>query len=133
MLIELLGIEMAELKKEDLIEPEYPIEEGETIMGEMTEKQIKLYTIAAKMKKAAAEAAIEARFGRDNKLRTEAAKKTMEAKTKADIIMDIMWADIKDTCDLWEYPSIGIRQGYKVITNKPEPPSFLDFLRGIME
>lgn len=133
MLMELLGIEMAELKKEDLIEPEYPIEEGETIMGKMTEKQIKLYTIATKMKKAAAEAAIEAKFGRDNKLRGEAAKRTIEAKAKADIIMNIMWADIKDTCDLWEYPSIGIRQGYKVTANKSEPPSFLDFLRSTME
>jgi hypothetical protein len=132
MLLKILGLEMTELDKKDYIEPARFEEELGEIKGTMTDDQKKLFTIATKMQKASDEAVLEAKYcHNDEQRRTEAMKKAMETHVKAEIIRDIMWADIKDTLGLWEYPGIAVTQGYKVIAIKRSPPSFLDFLRSV--
>ena len=132
MLLKILSIEMAGIGKGDYIEPAYLEEDRGEVKGIMTDDQKKLFTIATKMQKVSDEAVLEAKYCHNNEQqRTEAIKKAMEAHVKAKIIRDIMWADIKDTLGLWEYPEIAVTQGYKVIAIKRKPPSFLDFLRGM--
>lgn len=137
---DLLQSELELIGEEDLIDPGEPIGNQEEIIGEMTLKQKKLYTLVEKMSKELDELVVEAKYApyekRDNYI-----VQIEELREKLKVLVDLFYISIKDHFDLWEKMpkwaeknviGIGLRTGFKVVKIKGKG-SLADFLRRFIE
>ncbi len=55
-----------------------------------------------------------------------------ELDQKGELVLDIFWASIKDSFNLWDKASIGIREGWQVIWSDVDVTNPPFFLRGFL-
>lgn len=110
-------------------EPTEEVGESEKQVGEVDRDFQKLYNLAMKWRRAAMENEISARFAESSTERKRYALKAAELGKKSDIVMEIFWASLGDAYKLWEYPVLGIRKGWKVVSvNQPDIPLLMNIL-----
>ncbi len=106
--------ELQGLSSDDLlISPDSEVSEKEEVIGEIDSDELKsIYCLVQKWGKAARFAAESGK-----------AEKASELAEKADLLMAIFWASLKDAFDLWEKPAVGIRKDWKVVWFKRKASS----------
>jgi hypothetical protein len=128
--LKLLSIELANLKQ--LVEPNPEVDPiRDHVVGVASEELQRLYTLANQLEEASEYTKLQAKFGKDDSIKEEAAKKAYELHKKSEVIREIFWLCLNDEFELWDKPSVGVRKGFVVVYSDPKPPSFLDFLKGL--
>ncbi|MEK7066975.1 MAG: hypothetical protein AAB949_01210 [Patescibacteria group bacterium] len=129
--LKMLAMELSSIDTKEYYEPEDEVDSKfDAVAGEASDEIKRIYMLAEKLREAGARYIVDARFSRDNQLRTDAQKKAYELKQKTEVLMQIIWITLKDDFDLWDKYSIGIRKGWKVVYRREDapPPTFLDLL-----
>ena len=129
--LKILPMELENIDAKELDEPGEEVDpRSDVVVGEASDDLKRIYTLVNKLQEAAARYSIDARFSKDNRLRSDAEKKTYELKRKIETLMEIFWITLKDDFDLWDKDSVGIRKGWKVTYRKDgSPTTFLDILK----
>ena len=125
--IKLLPLELAEIK--EFQEPTADIEDGDHVVGDMSEDLKKLWTLWKQSAYRASELKLQLRYGQQNVTKAQ----TTEAETKAEVLNIIFWIAIHDEFSLWDKESTGVRKGYKVVWSDEAHPGLPPFLRRIIE
>lgn len=113
---------------EKIAEPFQPVNpENENVMGELTEEELRLYTLALMTNKEADDYIYELNFIGDSKQIEVTLKKILELKTKSEVLKMIFWISVRDRLDLWFIESLGIRKGRKVVIANDDSFPFLNF------
>ncbi len=111
-----------------LIEPTGEVQPNEHAVGTADTDVRKLYGLAMQWDKTAMETLVAARYVNSRADQESAAETASVLHKKSQILMDIFWASLKDSFDLWQKPSIGVRAGWKVVWSEPEVPNLGDVL-----
>ncbi len=105
-----------------------PLQEGEQVLGEMSELAKKLFTLSCMLRKEAGQAELEAKYGSDADTQGLTMKK-QELERKASTLREIMFTILYEQFNAWD-KSIGLRAGFQVIVvNGGGVPEFIK-LRG---
>ena len=130
MFIDLIKIDLDSLQEKDFLEPNVPLGDGEELVGVMSTDHKKIFTLMTSTLKQSEEIKLKARFS-SNELQEELFKEFSILQDKYNLLNDMFWFEVKLSYrDLHNKPSIGVRQGYKIVwTNSTPNP--MDFLRGI--
>lgn len=124
----LLNLELDSLGEKDLYEPEQELGPKDEKCGVLNDNLIKLYSLWQNCEKTAAEKMMEARFSHGTEdQRNEAGLRTLELKTKAELVGELFWIEVKDACHLWDKDNIGVRKGRIVVWYEPGPPKISGF------
>jgi hypothetical protein len=127
MELSLLLVELNQIEEDQFAEPDSDMQTTDEDVGEMNDYHKRLYTLARKMGRVAAEALVEGKFNNDATKKQDSMKRAEEYKTKSTIVMDVMWASINDDFSLWDKETVGVRRGFRVVINKSKRP------RGLLE
>ncbi len=120
----LIPLEMNSLDK--LIEPEIKFDKKrDHEVGIMSDDLKKLFTLWRIALRAVAERNIEAKFSESEEKRQLAVIQACELQSKALLLGDLFWIAVKDEFDLWAKPSVGVRQGYRIVWWNDENQTFL--------
>lgn len=114
----------------DPLEPGDEIGPGDHEIGMADPEHMRLYVIARRWQKAGMTAAVEAKFAGSVEEREELQVMALQLYEKSDILLTIFWVSIKDSLELWDKPSIGIRKGWKIVWSENDVPPFLQLLGG---
>src|SRR3989344_3670549 len=126
--LKILPMELSSIDAKEFIEPDEKIDQrADVVVGEASDDLKRIYTLVNKLQEVGARYSIDARFSKDNRLRSDAGKKAYELAKKIEVLMEIFWIALKDDFDLWDKDSVGIRKGWKVTYWKGE--RFLDILK----
>lgn len=131
--LKMLSVELSIIEPSEFAEPGEDVDpKTDIVVGKASDDLKRIYTLTEKLQEAGARYSIDARFSKDNHLRSDAEKKMHELKRKTETLMDIFWIILKDDFDLWDKDSVGIRKGWKVTYKKDgSPTTFLDILRNL--
>jgi len=131
--LKILSIELSSIDAKEFIEPNTEVDlRSDVVVGDADDELKRVYALTEKLQEAAARYSIDARFSKDNRLRSDAEKKAYELRKKVEILMEIFWITLKDKFDLWDKNSVGIRKGWKVVYSKENlPRTFLDILKNL--
>lgn len=131
--LKILPVELSAIEPGEFAEPGEEIDpKADVVVGEASNDLRRIYTLTEKLQEAGARYSIDARFSKDNRLRSDAEKKMHELKRKTEVLMEIFWIILKDDFDLWNKDSVGIRKGWKVTYRKDgSPTTFLDILKNL--
>lgn len=126
-------MEIGDLPDEEVIAPEGEIEQKDHLAGDLnndTQLQ-RIYTLGRKLSESGARMLLEAHLARKHDQQEELLIKASELRAKAEIVMSIFWISIKDSFQLWDKPSVGIRQEWQVVWSDQDisiPPFFRNLL-----
>ena len=100
-------------------EPEVPIAEGEKVLGEMSTEQKALYTIFVRecnhLKEAMASTTLgEMEAVKMNLVFPENIQKVHQRDDLTDVLQELFWFELRASFG-YEFPSLGIRQRFKVV------------------
>ncbi len=126
-----IATDIEEVSGDGLPVPDAPVGEGEQELGVATPDQQKLYLLAMRWEKAAAECAIAARFARQQEDKQRFNARGVSFLHKACLIKEGFWIELRDTFHLWEQ-SVGIRDGWKVVSFEAPTNSILAALETIL-
>jgi DNA-binding transcriptional regulator/RsmH inhibitor MraZ len=112
----------------NLVEPNAEISEKDHLVGEADVDLRKLYSLAISWEKTAIETLVAARYINSKTDQEQRMEKANELRKKSEIMMEIFWISLKDSFDLWQKQSIGIRKNWKVVWSEPEVPPILGIL-----
>ena len=113
------------------IEPSNEVEKDEHVVGTADADVQKLYGLAMQWQKTSMETAVAARFINRRKEAEANLETAAILQKKSELVLEIFWLSLKETFDLWGKPSIGIREGWKVVWSEPAPPQIGDILGGL--
>ncbi|MBI3956755.1 MAG: hypothetical protein HY340_02090 [Candidatus Kerfeldbacteria bacterium] len=125
----------AELDKVDLqgvIEPQGEIEERDHVVGQANDDLKRLYGLMMRWSKASLESVVAAQFAPNRELREHYTNQATMLGKKSEVLTEIFWITIKETFDLWQKPSVGIRKGWKVVWSEPEVPPIIGILSNML-
>ncbi len=106
-----------------------PLQDGEQVLGEMSELAKKLFTLSCMLRKEAGQAELEAKYGSDADMQGHAMKK-QELEQKANALKEIMFTILYEQFNAWD-KSIGLRVGFQVVVIKGGGvPDFIKFMGG---
>jgi len=131
--LKILPMELANIDAKELVEPGEEVDpRSDVVVGEASDDLKRIYTLTEKLQEAGVRYSVDARFSKDNNLRSDAEKKVYELHDKLEALMRIFWITLKDDFNLWGKDSVGIRKGWKVTYCKGgHPTSFLDILKNL--
>lgn len=124
--LKLLPIELDSVQ--NIIEPDYPIEKDDRIVGQMPESTKKLFTLGRLLEKDALQSAVNSHYCTDKGQKLELDAKANEYKDKSQVVKLLMWIGIRDELGLWG-ENIGIRTGFKVVITPGHEDDVPPFLR----
>lgn len=108
---------MEEAKDLDLekFKPENPVSRGERVVGKLNEEHRKLYALARRyMEKGDGVLDLELRQALGHKVRIREREPAIVLYGKGKALMDIFWASIKVTYNIWG-EEVGIRKGWEIV------------------
>ena len=129
----LLATELESLSENDLSGPLLAeLEEKDHVVGDITSdlELQKFYVFGRRLIAESERLLIDAREAGSRKEMEELVSRAQELTDKGHLIVNIFWTSIKDSFQLWDKSSIGIREGWQVVwsdQNTSLPP----FLRGL--
>ncbi len=125
----MLSLEL-DMLEGDILEVPDPVQDGETVRGELSLELRKLYTVWKNLGKSAGALENELHWGAPD---PDKFAKVHELKTKASYINGLLWIAIMDDLHLWGLKeSLAIRTGWKVISRPAqEIPPFFRFLQDL--
>ena len=129
----LLATELESLSENDLSGPLLAeLEEKDHVVGDITSDLDlqKFYVLGRRLIAESERLLIDAREAGSRKEMEELVSRAQELTDKGHLIVNIFWTLIKDSFQLWDKSSIGIREGWQVVwsdQNSSLPP----FLRGL--
>ena len=131
--LKILPMELANIDAGEFSEPDDEVDpKSDIVVGEASDDLKRIYTLSERLREAGARYSIDARFSKDNRLRSDAGKKAYELAKKIEVLKEIFWITLKDDFDLWNKDSVGIRKGWKVTYRKDGlSTTFLDFLKNL--
>ena len=131
--LKILPMELANIDAKELVEPGEEVDpRSDVVVGEASDDLKRIYTLTEKLQEAGVRYSVDARFSKDNNLRSDAEKKVYELHDKLEALMRIFWITLKDDFNLWGKDSVGIRKGWKVTYKKGgAPTTFLDILKNL--
>ena len=131
--LKILPMELSNIDAKELVEPGEEVDpRSDVVVGEASDDLKRIYTLTEKLQEAGVRYSVDARFSKDNNLRSDAEKKVYELHDKLEALMRIFWITLKDDFNLWGKDSVGIRKGWKVTYCKGgHPTSFLDILKNL--
>ena len=131
--LKILPMELANIDAKELVEPGEEVDpRSDVVVGEASDDLKRIYTLTEKLQEAGVRYSVDARFSKDNNLRSDAEKKVYELQDKFETLMRIFWITLRDDFNLWGKDSVGIRKGWKVTYCKGgHPTSFLDILKNL--
>ena len=131
--LKILPMELANIDAKELVEPGEEVDpRSDVVVGEASDDLKRIYTLTEKLQEAGVRYSVDARFSKDNNLRSDAEKKVYELHDKLEALMRIFWITLKDDFNLWGKDSVGIRKGWKVTYRKGgAPTTFLDILKNL--
>ena len=131
--LKILPMELANIDAKELVEPGEEVDpRSDVVVGEASDDLKRIYTLTEKLQEAGVRYSVDARFSKDNNLRSDAGKKVYELHDKLEALMRIFWITLKDDFNLWGKDSVGIRKGWKVTYRKGgAPTTFLDILKNL--
>ena len=112
--LELLQRELALLSPKDFLDPGIPVRDNETEVGEMTDEQARLYTLAQQYRREAGHKRVEFEYFGGQELQN-IEKEMIRLQNYAEVLNALLWASVKNEFSLWDKPCVGVRQGLKVI------------------
>lgn len=112
--LETLNKEIEGVCVETIKESDSEIEEGETVAGDVSIDHQKLFTLTRKYHRLADKKLIAMKFAQNKEAGQEHEAELLMAKARAEILMQIFWASLKDEFQLWDKESVGFRKGWKV-------------------
>ncbi len=118
-----LGLELNLLKSEEFQEPDQEVSADEPVVGILPNEMRAVWTLLKQYARAAAEAQVEVNFSAPDDRKDKIAR-FHDLNAKADFLNKLMWVSINDFFKIWEKPTTGLRQGWKVIASDkiPEQP-----------
>lgn len=132
--LDMIRIEAENLDKDKLMEPPSELDpDRDHLVADAEIELRRLYSLAIHWEKTAMEMILAARYMNDDSKRENSARKASQLAEKAQLLMKIFWVSIKDTYELWDKPSVGIRKGWKVVWTDPDPvPPILGILGDLL-
>ncbi|MEK7767911.1 MAG: hypothetical protein AAB368_16900 [bacterium] len=124
--LEMLRIELENLGPDDLRAPIGPVKPEEHRVGEADLAHQRMYGLAVRLERAAAEAVLEAKYAPDQPTQDAVAARACELSEKANKLREVFWVSLKDAFRLWDKPAVGLRAGWAVVWFKPEDQPQLD-------
>ena len=132
MFIDLIKMDLDSLKEEELFEPNVPPQSYDTLVGDMTLEHKRLFTLMTLTLKQCEEIKLKARFS-GNEFQKSLYEEFSLLNSKYDLLSSMFWFELKLSYkDLVSKPSIGEREGYKIVWNSSSPNPF-DILKGMFE
>jgi len=132
MFIDLIKMDLDSLKEEELFEPNVPFDTEDNLIGEMTLEHKKLFTLMTLTLKQSEEVKLKARFS-SSEVQKNLFEEFSLLTSKYNLLNDMFWFEVKLTYrDLACKPTIGVRQGYKIVWTNSSPNP-LDMLRKMFE
>lgn len=128
---QLEGVDM-----KSVIEPPVELKPIDHIVGEANPELRQLWGLVQQLERRASEALIPARYDPSEEKRELYIAKAREYRVKAALVLEIFWATIKDTYDLWDKCEVGIRQGWKIVWSDcqhGQQDGIPDFLRRFLQ
>jgi hypothetical protein len=126
--LDIIKMELENLDLEGLLEPTTEVGAKDHVVGEADTDLKRLYGLAMQWDKTAIESLVAARYVNNREHQEHHVEKATELHKKSELLMEIFWASIKDSFDLWQKPSVGIRKGWKVVWSEPEVPPIIGIL-----
>ena len=123
-----LPLELQIIKTEEFIDPVLPIEDSETILGEFTEDEKRLFTLLANYTKSGAKLLVELQFQKTSGKDQEDLKR-LSARHK--ILGEIFWYTIRESHHLFTL-DIGIREGFLIVELPKGSDSVLTNLKDLL-
>jgi hypothetical protein len=122
----------AELKNWSLVglEPSFDVRASDHIVGTADNELKKLYELSIQYEKSGFESFVAAQHAKTKENFEYHAKKASEWHRKHEILMESFWVSIRDSFNLWDKSSVGIRKNWEIVwydeeeeEEKPEPES----------
>ena len=113
--LDVLRMELDALVGPDFAEPRLEVSTDDHIVGEASDELRRLYNLRERYLKRCTEEEVRSRFARTNDEAREAIDLAKEYRSRAKMADAIFWAALKDNYSLWQKPTVGIRQGWKVV------------------
>ena len=115
MFIDLIKMDLNSLEEKDFLEPNVPLAPGEVLVGDMSVDHKKIFTLMTSTLKQSEELKLKARFSNSDIQRSLFEEFSL-LQDKYNLLNDMFWFEIKLAHrDLNNKPSIGVRQGYKIV------------------
>lgn len=130
--LDVLKIELDAIGDNDLIEPSAEVEPNEQVVGLVPKELRKLYTRIEQTEAEVLRFMADARVAKSEKERTQAIEKTIELKSKAKALWEILWVCIREEYKLWGPYAIGIRKSWNIVKKEGGPPSLPDFIKKLL-
>ena len=131
---DLLPADLSGLSTEEVLPPYGDMEPSDHWAGDASndEQLQRLYSLARRLAESAARTGLEAQLARKHEQREEFIMKCYELRKKAELVIEIFWISIKDSFQLWDKDSIGIREDWQVVWSDQDTsiPPFLKKLIG---
>ncbi len=107
-------MELLDIEKGDFVDPDIDKDEdgGETVIGEMNELEIRLYTLARWKKDSIESLCPDCRDEKKDEIKAKCSP--LKSQTKR--LTEIMWASIQDRLNSWDYDGIGVREGFQIVS-----------------
>lgn len=132
MFIDLIKMDAEMLREPDFIEPNVALQPEDNLVGDMTLDHKRLFTLMTSTLKQSEELKLKARFS-SSEVQKSLFEEFSLLKLKYDLLSDLFWFEVKLTHrDLHNKPSIGVRQGFKIVWNNSSPTPF-DLLKNMFE
>jgi len=126
--LDIVKMELENLDSKVLLEPTSEVQPKDHVVGEADPDLKRVYGLAMQWEKTAIEMVVAVRYVNNRANQEQTIHKADELKKKSEILMDIFWTSLKDSFDLWQRPSVGIRKGWKVVWTEPEVPPIISIL-----
>jgi hypothetical protein len=125
--LDILQSQLAEISEKDLIEPDDSVGKNDTVIGQMTEWQKRLYTYRERLKREGYEVNGQYQFARkDQKVNYRA--RLHEISTKYKLVNALLWLDIREQNWQWE-SEIGIRENWTIVETRDDSEGIEEFFR----
>lgn len=126
-----IRMEIENMDPASIIEPPAEVNrEHDHIVCEAEDSLRKLYTLTMQLEKEANMMLVNARFSGNIANMLEAAENAQRLMRKVDALREIFWISLKDSYDLWDKPTVGVRKGWKVVWNNSDNISSIGDILG---
>jgi hypothetical protein len=128
--IKLLPLELDSIKDSDIIEPDWEVQSGDCIVGEMSYTMKRLFTLSRILEKEADQLMLTRKYCANKEMKLELEAKINQYRTKAEFVKLAAWISVKDELGLW-HKNVGVRFGFKVVTFEAQDDAD-NMLRGML-
>lgn len=120
--VQMLSLELKMMDK--VVDSQYKLEDGDKIIAEIVDEASKrLFTMAMEFAKQSEQTALDAKYCTTDE-KDKLTERATELGYKANLILGIFWANIKDEFRLWGKEYLTIKQGWQIVEYTPQMPNF---------